>query len=227
MRRSATRPGTGRPPLIRGALIAAALAAAWLCVTIGVRVAYADRILPGTTMAGLSLGGLSGAAAERVLTDALASRDPVTLTAVGRSFKVDPAVVGYRIDVAASVARAHDAGRGGPFAGVGSTIPALIAPRRLDAVAPVDDALLEAQIASIAERIDRPARAGDVLVDEDAPGGIRVAAPRAQRRLDRGAARDVLLDALRDRRRAPAAPAGPHTRRRDARRGADGRAAGT
>ena len=173
-------------------------------MTIGIRVAYADRILPGTTMAGLSLGGLSGAVAERVLTDALASRDPVTLTAVGRSFVVDPAVVGYRVDVAASVARAHDAGRGGPSAGVGSTIPALIAPRRLDAIAPVDDALLEAQIASIAERIDRPARAGDVLVDEDAPGGIRVAAPRAQRRLDRGSARDVLLDALRDRRRAPA-----------------------
>ncbi len=192
-----------RPPLIRAARIAGALAAAWLVLTIGVRVAYADRILPGTTMAGLSLGGLSDAAAERVLTDALASRRPVTLTAAGRRFVVDPAVVGYRIDIDASVASAHDAGRGGVVAGIGSTIPALIAPRRLEPVAPIDDALLDAQIASIAAGIDRPARAGDVLVDRDAPGGIRVVAPRARRTLQRDAARDALLRALRDRPKRP------------------------
>ncbi len=194
-----------RPLLIRVGRIVGLLVATWLVVTIGVRVAYADQILPRTTMAGLSLGGLSDEAAQRVLTRTLASRRPLTLTAAGRRFVVTPAAVGYRLDIAASVGRARAAGRQGVASGLGATIPSLLAPRKLQPVARIDHARLAAQITAIATTIDRPASAGAVRVDQAQPGGIGLAAPRAQRTLQRAAAGRVLLAALHDRRTGPVA----------------------
>lgn len=189
--------------LIRVALVVGLLVAAWLVVTVGVRAAYADRILPGTRMAGLNLGGLSDDAAQRAVTKAFASRRPVTLTAAGERFVLDPVDVGYRIDIAASVAKARDAGRRGTASGIGATIPSLIAPRRLEPVARIDHARLAARIATIAQTIDRPARAGTIRVDQSEPGRVGITAPRAQRTLERAAARNTLLSALHDRRRGP------------------------
>ncbi|MDP1849396.1 MAG: VanW family protein [Solirubrobacteraceae bacterium] len=178
--------------------------AMWLVVTIGVRVAYANRVLPGTTMAGQDLGGLSGEAAHRLLTKALASPRTVTLTAAGERFVVDPEAVGYSVDVTASLERARDAGREG-IAAIGSAIPSLISARQLEPVVRIDRARLAAQIASIAQAVDRRAAAGAVRVDPRAPEGIHVTAPRAQRTLQRGPARAALLRALKDRATGPVA----------------------
>lgn len=197
-------PSGRRPLLIRAAAGVGLIVAMWLVVTIGVRVAYANRVLPGTMMAGQNLGGLSGEAAYRVLTKALAPPRTLTLTAAGERFVVDPEAVGYSIDVAASLERARDAGRQG-IAAVSSPIPSLISARQLEPVARVDHARLAAQIASIAQAVDRRAGAGIVRVDPRAPEGIRVSAPRAQRTLQRAAARAALLRALKDRAGGPVA----------------------
>ena len=180
------------------------IVALWLVATIGVRVAYADRILPGTTMAGLNVGARSDEEARRVV-GTLASQQPVTVTAAGRRFVVDPAAVGYSVDVAASVARARAAGRQGTPSAFGSTITALIAPRQLEPVFRADRARLAAQIAEIAQAVDRRGRAGTVRVDRAATGGIAVSAPRAQRTLQRAAAARALLSALQGRRSGPVA----------------------
>lgn len=180
------------------------IVALWLVATIGVRVAYADRILPGTTMAGLNVGARSDEEARRVV-GTLASQQPVTVTAAGRRFVVDPAAVGYSVDVAASVARARAAGRQGTPSAFGSTITALIAPRQLEPVFGADRARLAAQIAQIAQAVDRRARAGTVRVDRAATGGIAVSAPRAERTLQRAAAARALLRALQGRRSGPVA----------------------
>jgi len=180
------------------------IVALWLVATIGVRVAYADRILPGTTMAGLNVGARSDEEARRVV-GTLASQQPVTVTAAGRRFVVDPAAVGYSVDVAASVARARAAGRHGTPSAFGSTITALIEPRQLEPVFRADRARLAAQIAEIAQAVDRRARAGTVRVDRAATGGIAVSAPRAERTLQRAAAARALLRALQGRRSGPVA----------------------
>lgn len=179
------------------------IVALWLVATIGVRLAYADRILPGTRMAGLDLGARSDEAARRMLAT-LASRRPLTLMAAGRRFVINPAAIGYRVDIAASATRALAAGRGTPSA-FGSTITALIAPRELQPVVRADRARLAAQIAEIARAIDHPARAGTIRVDRTAPGGIAVTAPRAERTLQRAAAAKTLLNALHGRRTGPVA----------------------
>lgn len=194
-----------RPVLVRATLVVWLSVAVWLVATIGVRFAYVDRILPGTTMAGLSLGGLSEASARRVVATALAPPRRVVVAAAGRRFVIDPAAVGYSVDAAATADRARDAGRDGIVSTLGSTIPSLVAPRRLEPVVRIDRARLAAQIAAIAQSIDRPARAGAVRVDRSAPGGIAVTAPRAQRALLQSAARTALLSALRDRRVGPVA----------------------
>jgi vancomycin resistance protein YoaR len=190
--------------MLRAAAGVGVIVAMWLVVTIGVRVAYANRVLPGTMMAGQNLGGLSGEAAHRLLTKALASPRTVTLTAAGERFVVDPEAVGYSIDVAASLERARDAGRQG-IAAIGSAIPSLISARQLEPVTRIDRARLAAQIASIAQAVDRRAAAGAVRVDPRAAEGIEVTAPRAQRTLQRGPARAALLRALKDRATGPVA----------------------
>ena len=185
-----------RALLIRVCAGVGLIVALWLVATIGVRAAYAGRILPGTTMGGLDLGSRSDESARRVVSRTLASQRPVTLTAAGRSFVVNAAAVGYRLDVAASVSRARDAGRQSTLSAFGSTIGALIAPRDVKPVFRVDRGRLSEQVAVIARVVDRPSRPGTIRVDRNAPGGIDITAPRAERRLQRAAAAEVLLSAL-------------------------------
>lgn len=117
-------------------------------------------------MAGLRLGGLSDEASQRLLAKASSMRPAVTLTAAGQRFVLDPATIGYRIDVSASVARARQAGRRGAAFGVGSTIPSFLRSRQLEPVARIDRLRLAAQIDAIAQTIDRPARAGAFALTE-------------------------------------------------------------
>ena len=156
-------------------------------------------------MGGLRLGGLSAEAAQRLLARASSSRRAVTLTAAGRRFVVDPAAIGYGIDVSASVARARETGRQGAVFGIGSTIPLLVSSRQVEPVARIDRVRLAARIDAIAQTIDRPARAGAVRVDRNAPAGIGITAPLAHRQLQRSAARSAIVRALHDRRTGPVA----------------------
>jgi len=200
--------GRGRPRqrrLRRLAVITGAVLAAWLAVTVGVRLAYADKILPGTTMAGLSLGGRSPERARELLAAALAREQSVRLTADGRRFVVRASEVGYRIDVPASAERARSAGRDGPLAGLWSTLASLSAPRKLEPVVHVNHRRIAERIAEIARAVDRPATTGALIADPNAVGMVRALAPRAGRTLDRADTVAAVVAALHDRRPGPVA----------------------
>jgi len=184
----------------RVGLAAIALVATWSAVAVGVRVAHADRILPGTTMGGHGLGGLSTTAAGRELASSFAGDRTLTLTAAGERFALRADQLGYRFDAPASTTRAHRAGREGPLWGLWSTVAGLARARHLEPVVRVDRRLLSARIAAIAGRVDRTARPGEIVAGENAAAEARVVAPRAARTLDRGAATAAVLSALRDRR---------------------------
>lgn len=187
------------------ALGGGALVAAWLLVAMGVRVAYAERILPGTTTRHLDLGGRSPEAAGGAVCSGLARDRTLTLTVVGRRFVSDPRRLGYRCDVAASTVRARRAGREGPLGGLWSTVAGLVSSRPLEPVARVDRSVLSTRIAAIAADVDRSARRGEIVAAADAPAGVRVVAPRPARKLDRAAAAATVRAALLKRRAGPVA----------------------
>ena len=78
----------------------------------GVRVAYADRVPPGTTIGGLDLGGRSPQDIARALCSTSAHNRTLTLTVATRRFVLGARRLGYRCDAAAAAARARRAGRG-------------------------------------------------------------------------------------------------------------------
>lgn len=181
----------------------AAVVAVWLGVTFAVRFAYADRIMPGTSMAGLKIGGLAGDEARKRLQSAFADGRAVTLTAAGRRFVVTPEQAGYGLDGAASVQRALGVGRDGPLGGLGATIARLALPSTLEPVARLDRERLQARVAKIAEEVDRAVSLGALVADESAPDGIRSRPPRSGLKLDRDAAASAVASALGDRRAGP------------------------
>ena len=120
---------------------AAALASAAVALTaaaVGLRVAYADEVLPGTRVAGIALGGLSQDAARRRLAPAWSEGRSVTVAAGKQRVTVHAGDVSFRLDAAATAARAMRAGRHGPLAGLGSDVMALLRPRDLQPVVAVD-----------------------------------------------------------------------------------------
>ncbi len=121
-----------------------------------------DKVPRGTTVAGIELGGLEPAAAERALAEGLSSpaEEPIVVSAAGRRHRIDPVPAGFRVDVDASVAQAG-AGR--------SWNPARMwdfftGGDDLEPVVNVDEAKLDAAIATFAEQVERPAKEGRVTI---------------------------------------------------------------
>ncbi len=191
----------GGRALRRIAVAGVAVAAVWLIVVVGVRAAYADRVLPGTVMGGVDLAGRSPAATRGALSPLFARDRTLTLSAAGQRYVLSAGQLGYGFDAATSARRAFRAGRDGPLGGIWSTVAGFVRPRRLEPVVRLDRRLLSARIAAIAGDVDRAALRGELIADDDAAGGVRVVAPRSARRLDRAAAVERVLTTLRDPRR--------------------------
>lgn len=193
---------SGRRRLWRRRLLLGALAVivVWIGVGLGIRVAYSGEILPGTRVAGIGLGGASPDDARRALASAFSPNRTVTLRYRDRRFSVRARDVGYHIDLGATVARAHRAGREGALRGLWSAVPSLWAAREVEPVLRVDRPRLDAVVASIARKIDRPQFPGALAVDGGG-SGVRAVAPRPGRELDRDEAAAVVLAALRGRAR--------------------------
>jgi hypothetical protein len=127
--------------------------------------ATGDRLPQGTTIAGVPLGGLPPAAAERVLADRIADRvdRPLVVSAAGRRHRIDPRTAGLAVDVSASVAQAGAGRSWDPvrmwryFAG-GDDYPA---------VTTVDQDALNAAVAQFADEVDRSGRDGSVTFVAD------------------------------------------------------------
>lgn len=161
-------------------------------------VAQAGRVLPGTVVAGVDVGGRHPASAERVLREALAreERRPVLVSHPGGRSVVRPSDAGLRFDVPATVEAAFARGRTGPT----WPLERLRAPLQDVALAPrseVDEAALSAWFTALADDVDRSPDPGDLRI---APAGreVAVVTPLGGVRIDRAASIAGLRAALAD-----------------------------
>lgn len=126
---------------------------------VGTELAYASRIYPGVSAAGLNLGGLTVSQATALLRQRLDTyaSTPVRLQVGDQNLSVTPAELGFRADPAALAQASYAAGRQGSLlrrlAGplFAAKLPLEITPDAL-----VDRSGLTAAIKRIAARTDRP-----------------------------------------------------------------------
>jgi vancomycin resistance protein YoaR len=117
---AASSPAVSRRAHVRSRLwsrlvLAAVVAVAVVTVVPLVFAGSSDRLAEGTSIAGVDVGGLSPAAATKLLRhkSAALAHVPVVFTAAGRRFPIAPATLGVKVDWAATVDEA--AARGGGF----------------------------------------------------------------------------------------------------------------
>jgi vancomycin resistance protein YoaR len=173
----------------------------------GLGLAFAgssDTLAEGVQIAGVDVGGMSASEARATLerrSDALYG-EPVTFLAAGHEFQVTPAHLGLRVDWAAAVSSARRQGDGfAPVRGI----------RRLRTrvfgteVAPplqVSAQGLEAELESIARRVDQPAREASIVLRGLRPEIVPAATGRA---LDRRRTEGLIVRALAGFSRTPVA----------------------
>jgi hypothetical protein len=162
--------------------------------TVALRLAYTDRALPGTQLAGTNVEGDARSALRERMTRLKAS--PVTMSAAGKQLRVTPAGAGYELDVEATLGRVLDAGRDGALLGLVSSAKGLFVTRDVQPVAKVDQVSLTATVRSFARLVNRPPYPGGVSVDPVSLV-VTVQGPRQGRTADRPALQTQLIAALR------------------------------
>jgi vancomycin resistance protein YoaR len=82
---------------------------------IGERLVYRDRVLPGVAASGVAVASQDGdAVRDRIRARArILETEPLPVRAGKTSLSLDPATIGYRVDVAATAEAAEEAGRSG------------------------------------------------------------------------------------------------------------------
>lgn len=184
---------------MRGRWIAAALigtVVGGVGAVVGVR---AGEALPGTTVAGVDVGGLGRADLRAALTGLADTRTEGELPLVADDVKagLDRSLVA--VDLKASVDQALAAGRDGPLEfALGPLLER--GDRAVNLPLSIDESRLSTRLDELAALVDRPT----------APGGFTISgvtatpvAPVTGRTLDRDAARNSLGDALRTGRSEP------------------------
>jgi len=137
----------------RIALIGAGVVAAIIIFVVIAVAAMGSGIPRGTTVLGISIGGLSQSEATAVLEKEFSSREKATITVSSgrKTFPISPADAGLSFDAAATVAQASDR-TWNPFA----LLSQFFTNRTLDPVVVVDQAALSAEVDSFATVVDRP-----------------------------------------------------------------------
>lgn len=163
----------------------------WLATAAVLRLSYAGEVLPGTQMAGASLGGAtSDEALDRL---GAAPGTTVTLTHGERRFTVRGTEAG--LDLPASAERAMAAGREGPLRGLWSTVASLWSPRVVEPVVRSEGAARRV-VAGAARTVDRRPFMGAVSIDPDSLLAATTP-PRPGRTVDAATTTAALLAALR------------------------------
>ena len=174
-------------------LLAIAFTAEWL---------YADRALPGVTVAGVDVGSLTKPAVLDRLDRELASpwsESSVVATSDGRSWQTTNGALGVRPDVAAAAQQALSYGKtGNVLDRLSAWIYALRGDARVPFTLVASGDALERWLRTIATDVDRPAVSGVLAVSSK---GLEVTQPVVGRRLDRvtSAASVLAAESLGDR----------------------------
>lgn len=188
-----------RSPRVPAPLIVLALPLAVILIAlVGLRVAYADRALPGTELAGESVSGKS-AQEIRTRLEQVAART-IVVRAGDQRLRVDPAEAGYSADIDATVERALDAGRDGALGGLASTVGGLTGTNEIEIDARIDGGALDRTVSRLAESVDRDAFPGELEIDEELLE-VTATPPRSGREIDRDDLRQRLRRALQTGRR--------------------------
>jgi vancomycin resistance protein YoaR len=194
VRKPVRLPRAVRLGLLAALAVLACVAAALVLLTI----AQAGRVLPGTVVAGVDIGGRDEWSARRLLRPALEREQqrPIAVAVPGGRIVARPSELGLNLDVDTTVRAALARGR----SGVAAPVVRLTAPVSTVTLAPrgrVDDAVLADWIADVATRIDREASIGGLDVD-GAARTVTVVGPQGGLRVDREASlvrvRAALLD---------------------------------
>jgi vancomycin resistance protein YoaR len=173
------------------------LVAAWFGTGLTVRGVYAGRIMPGVTVAGIDVGGLSPVAVRAKIAASLGTAGSVTLTYEVRKFTVRADGVGYRMDAAATAQKAMAVGRRGAGTWLWSGTASLWAKHSIEPVDRVDAAKLDSAVSSIAARIGASTDYGTLTVRGDPPK-VRATPPEHETpSVDRRATGTLIHSALR------------------------------
>lgn len=162
----------------------AVLAGAGIALTVGLWL-LSDRLLPGTTVAGLALGGLGSSRAETALAHGWRQRT-ITLRADEDAWSALPAELGLVLDARASIAAARAAGRQpGAFVSTLLRRQALV----VDPVWHWNEAGARQFLAELAARVERAPISAGIQV---ANGVVSTSPARDGRLLDAAATLDAL-----------------------------------
>lgn len=123
-----------------------------------------DRVPEGTSVAGVDVGGLTAAAAERKLRASLGqlADQPITAVVKGKTERIEPDEAGLAVDYGASIAKAG---------GVRSASPARLwayytGGEDVDPVLDIDDSKLERTINRLGKLVDVPTQEGTIRFHE-------------------------------------------------------------
>ncbi|HET7700079.1 MAG TPA: VanW family protein, partial [Candidatus Limnocylindria bacterium] len=171
-----------------------------LCVALAVAFAaqqlYAARVLPGVTVAGVDVGGLSRTATTERLQSELArpwAASTIVASADGRTWRTTNGALGVQPDLDAAVATALAYGKQGSVLDqLGGWIDALRGQARVPLTLQAQGDALDRWLASIAADLDRPAVAGQLEIGAT---GLVVTEPVIGRTLDRVATAAAVLAA--------------------------------
>jgi vancomycin resistance protein YoaR len=185
--------------IIVAAIVVASLVGIATVAVAGLRFAHEDQVLPGVSVEGVELGGMTAGEAADALQPLVEARegDPVTLTWRDREFVVDPADIEYAVDVDATVAAALAAGRGEGFVGDSlNHVTSLWEERSVELQQGAAGEAVDEWLAAVATEVDRAPFPGAVSADASSLE-VTVTPPDdgATVRLDD--ARTAIVDALR------------------------------
>ncbi|MGC5011008.1 VanW family protein [Streptosporangium sp. DT93] len=153
-------------------------------------VVMSGKMLPGTTVRGVDIGGLTATEAADRLRDRLATAasERMTLLAAGKRFAFDPEEAGLKFDVVATINQAPSG-----FPGPGQVWRALTGPTELDPKVSSDPEALKDAVEGLARKIDLRVREGAVTFQGVDPVLVT---PRDGRELEREAAVAAIEDAF-------------------------------
>ena len=164
-----------------------------------VSIAQAGRILPGTSVAGVDVGGRDVSSAQRLLAPALERETgrPIAVSAPGQRILLRPWEAGLSLDAAVTAEAAFARGRTVDIPALFARFTAFL--HRVE-VAPrgsVDEQQLQAWVAAAADRIEREPSVGEVSIDPRTLA-VRWSGPASGVIVDRPASADRLRAALLD-----------------------------
>jgi vancomycin resistance protein YoaR len=178
-----------------------------LAAGLGLGLAFAgssDTLAEGVQIAGVDVGGMSASQARATLerrSDALYG-EPATFLAAGHEFQATPAHLGLRVDWAAAVDAARSQGDGfAPVRGI-RRLRTRVFGTEVAPTVEVSEQGLEAEVESIARRVDQPAREASIVLRGLRPEIVPAATGRV---LDRRRTEELIVRGLAGFSRAPVA----------------------